>query len=60
MNMARKKKDPPTEPSRPGCPNCGYPHAAPPKCRACGAEIEEPVEAEEEAEVVVEEEKEEE
>ena len=23
------------------CPKCGYPHAAPPKCRACGAEIKE-------------------
>lgn len=21
------------------CPECGYPHATPPKCRACGAEI---------------------
>lgn len=23
------------------CPECGYPHAEPPKCRACGAEIKE-------------------
>ena len=30
------------------CPKCGYPHAVPPKCRACGAEIKEEVEAVEE------------
>ncbi len=25
------------------CPKCGYPHATPPKCKACGAEIKEEV-----------------
>ena len=41
------------------CPKCGYPHAAPPICRACGAEITEELEpapivaSEEEAEVTV-------
>lgn len=39
MNMARKKEEEPTETPRPGCPNCGYPHAKPPKCRACGTDI---------------------
>jgi len=41
------------------CPECGYPHATPPKCRACGAEITEemepaPIVASEEAEPIVE------
>ena len=45
------------------CPECGYPEATAPKCRACGAEITEEMETEagapivaEEAESVVEEE----
>lgn len=37
---------------RPGCPECGYPQAQPPKCRACGAEIKEEPEAVVEEEVV--------
>ena len=47
-------------PDPPICPNCGYPHARPPKCIACGEKIEEPpekqVEEAEEVEITEEEE----
>lgn len=40
------------DPERPICPKCGYPHAGPPECKACGQKLveKEPEEPEEKTE----------